>query len=213
MKRFNKEYFMRLWLLLVGLIIAHLGVTLFLLSQTGSDPFTTMVQGISNQLHLSVGTVHMSATAILIVIMAIFTRGYVKTGTFVCTLFGGPIIDVFTWLLGGFITPDLALWIQVCVAIAGCIILSAGMSLAIASNAGLGANDLVALILADKIKKIDFRWVRMFCDACFFIIGYLTGGIWGVGTVIAVLLIGPTVQHCNKFNNKIVENAVAKLKV
>lgn len=45
-KRSIKEWIVRSVILLVGLTIAHLGVTLFLLSDLGSDPFNVLVQGI-----------------------------------------------------------------------------------------------------------------------------------------------------------------------
>ena len=46
MKRGIKEWAVRVVILLVGLCIAHLGVTLFLLSDLGSDPFNVFVQGL-----------------------------------------------------------------------------------------------------------------------------------------------------------------------
>ena len=69
--------------------------------------------------------------------------------------------------------------------ILGCVILSIGMSIVIKSNAGTGPNDLIAIILTDKLQKFQFRWVRMTCDLFFVILGYILGGTVGVGTVIA----------------------------
>ena len=47
MKRTGKEWALRIGILLSGLTVAHLGVTLFLLSDLNSDPFNLFVQGIS----------------------------------------------------------------------------------------------------------------------------------------------------------------------
>lgn len=55
--------------------------------------------------------------------------------------------------------------IRILSVLAGCVILSLGMSIVINSNAGTGPNDLVAVILSDKLEQIEFRWVRMGCDA------------------------------------------------
>ena len=82
--------------LLAGLTIAHLGVTLFLLSELGSDPFTVMIQGLARTAGLTVGTVHVMVLCLLMAVMALGTRGYVKPGTVVCAFLGGPIIDLFT---------------------------------------------------------------------------------------------------------------------
>ena len=45
-KRSYQETALRILILLVGLTIAHLGVTLFLLADLGADPFNVLVQGV-----------------------------------------------------------------------------------------------------------------------------------------------------------------------
>ena len=45
-KRGIKEWIIRSVILVIGLIIAHFGVTLFLLSNLGADPFNVFVQGL-----------------------------------------------------------------------------------------------------------------------------------------------------------------------
>lgn len=183
--------------LFIGLTIAHLGVSLFLLSELGSDAFTVMIQGIALTAGLSIGTVHVAALVILLIVMSAATRGYVKPGTFVCAFCGGWIIDFFLWLLGGFLTPDAPIWLRFLVMLAGCVILSLGMSVVIESHSGTGPNDLVAIILTDKInahRSVQFQFVRIGCDICFVVIGFLLGGRFGVGTIAAALVIGPLVQ-------------------
>ena len=46
MKNSYKSWIYKIILLLVGLTIAHLGVTLFLQANLGSDPFNVMIQGL-----------------------------------------------------------------------------------------------------------------------------------------------------------------------
>lgn len=203
-----KEWAIRLVLLLLGLTVAHLGVTLFLQSDLGSDPFSVLVQGISMQVGLSFGTTHVIVTCALMAIMLVTTRGYVLPGTVVCAFCGGPIIDAFTWLLGGFINASLPMALRVASSVVGCVILAAGMSLVIRSDAGTGPNDLVAVILADKLKRFQFRWVRMTCDAVFMVVGFVLGGTVGLGTVLAVFLIGPVVQWFLPRSQKIVERCI-----
>ena len=76
----------------------------------------------------------------------------------------------------------------------GCIILSLGMAVVINSEAGTGPNDLIAIVLSDKIAKIEFRWIRVLCDIVFVTFGWLLGGTVGIGTIVAVFLTGPLVQ-------------------
>ena len=181
-------------ILLIGLTVAHLGVTLFLLSELGTDTFTVFIQGLSRIFGVSVGTVHVIVLCILMVIMLVTTKGYVKPGTVVCAFCGGPIIDLFTWMLDGWINVDAGMPVRVISMLAGCVILSAGMSIVINSNAGTGPNDLVAVILSDRIEKVQFRWVRVGCDLFFVVLGFLLGGTVGAGTLVAGFLTGPLVQ-------------------
>lgn len=192
--RSPKEWAKALAILLAGLTVAHLGVTLFLLSSLGTDTFTVFIQGLSRVCGLSVGTVHVIILCLLMAVMLLGTRGYVKPGTVVCAFCGGPIIDLFTWLLGGYINGGAGLALRIASMAAGCVILSLGMSIVINSNAGTGPNDLVAVILSDRLQRVEFRWVRVACDLFFVALGFVLGGTVGAGTIAAVFLTGPLVQ-------------------
>lgn len=194
--------------LLAGLIIAHLGVTLFLLSELGTDTFTVFVQGLSRMCGLTVGTMHVIVLCILMAVMLLTTKGYIKPGTVVCAFCGGPIIDLFTWLLGDYINADAGMAVRIISLILGCVILSAGMSIVINSRAGTGPNDLVAVILSDKIESVQFRWVRVGCDLFFVVLGFLLGGTVGVGTVAAVFLTGPLVQFWLPKTKRVVQSVL-----
>ena len=181
-------------ILLIGLTVAHLGVTLFLQSALGTDTFTVFIQGLSRVFGLTVGTVHVIVLCILMVVMLATTKGYVKPGTVVCAFCGGPIIDLFTWMLRGAINEASPMALRVVSMLVGCVVLALGMSIVINSNAGTGPNDLVAIILSDKLEQIEFRWVRVGCDLFFVAAGFLLGGTVGVGTVVAAFCTGPLVQ-------------------
>lgn len=208
-KRSLREWIVRLLLLLLGLTIAHLGVSMFLLPGLGSDPFTIFVQGWAGIVGVSVGTFYVISMCLLMVVMLFTTKGYVLPGTVVCSFFGGPIIDGFAWLLGGHISPASAMPIRIASVLVGCVVLSSGMALVIKSDAGAGANDLVSVILTDKLKRFQFRWVRMSCDIFFSVTGFLLGGVLGIGTVVAVLLIGPVAQFFFPFWTRFVAGTVA----
>ncbi|MCD7885403.1 MAG: hypothetical protein LUI87_17130 [Lachnospiraceae bacterium] len=180
--------------LFLGLTVAHLGVSLFLLTDLGSDPFTVMVQGIALTAGVSVGTIHVIICTLLMVIMILTTKGYVKPGTVICAFCGGPIIDFFSWLLAPFLSGQSPMALRLLGVVLGCVILALGMSIVINSEAGTGPNDLVAIILTDKLERFQFRWVRIVCDLCFLALGFALGGVVGVGTLVAAFLVGPCVQ-------------------
>ena len=159
-KRGIKEWIIRSVILVIGLIIAHFGVTLFLLSNLGADPFNVFVQGLYRVLGsvipgnlITHGRTHMAVCLIIIFILLFVDRSYIKIGTVICMVCGGPIIDFFTWLLGLVLGSEVPLWGRIIMLVLGCVILAYGMTIVIKSDAGTGPNDLVAVVISDKSKK------------------------------------------------------------
>ena len=58
------------------------------------------------------------------------------------------------------------------------------------SDAGACANDLVPVILHQKVHGLQLRWARMLCDGLCIVVGFALG----IGTVIALTLYGPDLQ-------------------
>ncbi len=205
---------MRLALLFVGVTIAHFGVTLFLLSNLGSDPFNVLVQGCFRGLSsatglafITHGRVHILLCAVIIVALLFIDRRYIKIGTFVCMIIGGPIIDVFTWMLSPIFARMSGMPVRIILVVLGCVILAFGMTIVINSDAGTGPNDLVSVVLADKIKK-KFSVVRIITDAVFVLIGWLLGGTVGVGTLVCMFLVGLVAGVFLPVNKKLVAKIV-----
>ena len=215
MKRTGKEWALRIGILLAGLSVAHLGVTLFLLSDLGSDPFNVFVQGIFRTLEqllrtpmLSHGRVHIAVSLLIVAVLLVADRRYIKIGTALCMLFGGPVIDVFNALLEG-PTAGASLPVRACMLVAGCVILAYGMTIVIRSDAGTGPNDLVAVVISDKTGR-KFSVTRVLVDACFLLIGWLLGGTAGVGTLVCMFLVGPVAGFFLPINGRIIEKLVRR---
>ena len=206
---------MRVILLMLGLCIAHLGVTLFLLSDLGSDPFNVLVQGVFRTLErwlgwgfLTHGRVHIAISLIIIFVLLLTDRSYIKIGTVLCMVCGGPIIDGYTLLLGPLLA-GAGLPVRVLLLVAGCVILAYGMTMVIKSDAGTGPNDLVAVVISDKLKK-KFAVVRVVVDVSFVLLGFLLGGVVGAGTLVCMVLVGPVAGWFLPVNEKLTEKAVAR---
>lgn len=189
----------RVVLLLVGLWIAHLGVTLFLQTNLGSDPFNVFVQGLFRAIPwpdwagMTHGRVHLLVSLLIMVVLLVVDRSYVGIGTVLCMALGGPIIDVYTLWLAPFLNETLPLAVRVPMLAVGCVILAFGMTIVIRSQAGTGPNDLVAVVLSDKSGK-PFGPVRIGVDLTFALVGFALGGVVGIGTIICAFLVGPAAQ-------------------
>ncbi len=208
-------WFVRVVLLLVGLTVAHLGVTLFLQANLGSDPFNVLIQGLHRAIPwpdaITHGIVHMGVCFLIILVLLFVDRSYILIGTLLCMVLGGPIIDVFTLLLGPVIHSQSHILLRLCALVAGCVILAFGMTIVIKSDAGTGPNDLVAVVISDKSGK-KFGVIRIVVDVGFALIGLLLGGTLGLGTVICAFLVGPMAQLFLPFSEKLCNTCLAKVK-
>ena len=216
MKFNTKELLIRVILLMIGLTIAHFGVTLFILADLGSDPFNVLVQGIfrtiSSLLDLSFithGRVHIVICFIIILALLVVDKTYIKIGTILCMNFGGPIIDIFTVVLAPIFSISDSLIFKIFLLALGCVILAYGMTIVIKSDAGTGPNDLVAVVISDKTKK-KFSIIRIIVDVSFVVAGFLLGGSLGIGTVICAFCVGPVAGHFLPVNEKLVNNVMKK---
>ncbi len=216
MKRTATEWGIRIAILMVGLTVAHLGVTLFLLSDLGSDPFNVFVQGVFRTLSrtlntpfLTHGRTHVGISLLIVLILLCVDRSYIKIGTALCMIFGGPIIDFFTRILEPIIGNLGSLPARILMLVAGCVILAYGMTLVIRSDAGTGPNDLVALVISEK-KGWKFSVVRIAVDMAFTLLGFLLGGVAGLGTLICMFVVGPVAGFFLPINGRLVENIVRR---
>ena len=216
-KKTIRETGLRIVLLLVGLTIAHLGVTLFLLANLGSDPFNVLVQGVYRTLNevtgwslLTHGRVHITICFVIILILLAADKSYIKIGTILCMICGGPIIDVFTKILAPLFPEGCSLIYKICMLALGCVILAYGMTIVIKSEAGTGPNDLVAVVLSDKLKK-PFGIVRIVVDVSFVVLGFFLGGAVGIGTIICAGCVGPVAGVFLPINENIIRKILTKL--
>lgn len=210
MKRSWKELLVRVVILLAGLTIAHLGVTLFLLADLGSDPFNVLVQGIFRTVSgitgwkaLTHGYTHIAMCFLIILVLLIVDKSYIKIGTLLCMICGGPIIDFFTGILAPLFTENMYLGIKLLILCLGCAILAFGMTIVIKSDAGTGPNDLVAVVISDKTGR-RFSVVRIVVDVTFVVVGFVLGGAVGIGTIICAGFVGPIAGFFMPYSEKLV---------
>ncbi|MEO2264023.1 YczE/YyaS/YitT family protein [Lachnospiraceae bacterium HCP28S3_F9] len=202
---------LKIIILMVGLTIAHLGVTLFLLTNLGSDPYNVLVQGVYRTLSnltgwefLTHGRVHIALCFLIILILLATDKTYIKIGTVLCMIFGGPIIDMFTLILKPVVSENSPLPYKLIILALGCVILAYGMTIVIKSDAGTGPNDLVAVVISDKTKR-SFGIVRVITDISFVLAGFLLGGSVGLGTVICAACVGPVANIFLPINEKLIQ--------
>jgi len=198
----------RLALFFVGMSIIQIGVALFLKTNIGSDPFTLFTQGLAFLLNKTPGNANMVILFILFCIILLIEKSRINIGTIICMVGVGPIIDLGVKAISFFPIASLNIGLKMLLVVLGCTLIAVGFSILSASKVGIAPNDIIPFIIKDK-TNFQYRWIRMTLDISFSIMGFILGGVFGIGTVIAALLTGPFIQFCLPYGEKFV-NAIVK---
>lgn len=209
-KRSLREWCVRLGIVFIAIMVVQFGVTLFFLPALGSDPFTIFVQGWAKVFGLSVGRSHLCTVVFILCCILVFQRRYILPGTFVCAFTAGPAMDVYVRILEGAVSAGASMPVRLGAVVAGTLITAFGLSFLIKVDSGMGANDLIAVIMADRIP-MQFRWARVSTDTFFALVGFCFGGVLGVGTPVSVLCVGPATQFFFPLAERVVAGVLAAL--
>ncbi len=211
----------RLVMFFVGMSIIQFGVALFLKTSIGSDSFTVFTEGLATVLNktglkdLSIvhmitgraevtpGVANMIILIVLFIGILIVDRKRIKIGTLICVIGVGPIIDLGVKAVSYFPIESANIFVKMLLVLGGCFIIAVGFSIMSESDIGVAPNDIVPFIIKDKLN-CQYRCVRIAFDATFLIVGFILGGKVGIGTIIAMLAIGPFIQFCLPYGKKFV---------
>lgn len=185
----------------IGFIVMSFGVALFLLVGLGGDPGQVFADSIHKHLGITNGMALTLLHLSFFVLLLIFQRRLVRLDMLIPTFVPGLIIDLFMFLMRDFVTPELPMALRVLSSLVGCVFLGMGLCFYLNSHTGTAPMDCFAVILSDK-AHIKLGTARIVQDATYFLIGFLLGGTYGVGTLIAVLLTGMFVNLFTKLGNR-----------
>lgn len=221
------NFIKRLILFFLGISVIQFGVAMFLETSIGSDPFTVFTEGLAKVLNktplantalvemiagkheVTPGIANMIILIILFIIILLVDKKRIKIGTLICVVGVGPIIDLSMKVVSYFQIDTFPFLVRAVLVLVGCFIIAVGFSIASASNIGVAPNDIIPFIIQDK-TKFQYRWIRISMDAILLVTGFLLGGTVGVGTIIAMLAIGPFIQLCLPYGEKVVNLVVKK---
>lgn len=182
----------------VGILLTCLTASVFYLINMGTDPYQVFAVAVHRQLGISYGQANMLLNTILILFFLFFKRRYINLAMFLSVFVGGFFLDAFNSVLSKFIASDLPIPVKLCLVFAGCINLALGSYLYLASDLGATPADGVGLFISERVGK-PYRFIRIFTDIFYALIGVILGGTIGITTVIAVILTGPLIGMIQKF--------------
>jgi uncharacterized protein len=178
--------------LLAGLWFFAAGVVLGLRSGLGVSPWDVFHDGIRHATPLSFGTATVLVGLILVVV-ALAAGVRVGPGTLVNMGAIGLFADA---LLASGLLDNLAarsLPVRLAAVLAGVGLVALGSALYIGAGLGSGPRDSLMLALSAR-TRLPVGPIRGLLEATVLGVGWLLGGVVGVGTVLFAFGIGPAVQ-------------------
>jgi len=174
--------------LFAGLALYGISMGMLVRARLGLDPWDVLHYGIARHLPVSFGTVTIIVGA-AVLLLWVPLRQLPGFGTVTNVVVIGVVTDLTLNLL----QPPSSLGWRVVLLGAGILLNGLAGALYIGSQFGPGPRDGLMTGLARRTGR-SIRLVRTSIEVTVLVVGFLLGGVVGVGTVLYAVLIGPTVQ-------------------
>lgn len=178
----------RLTQLFVGLTLFGLSMAMLIRGGLGMIPWDVFHYGVASHVPLSFGTIAI-LVALGVLLLWIPLREMPGLGTIANAIWVGISADIGLHLLS---TPD-ALVLKIALMVGGIVLNAYSTALYIGAQFGPGPRDGLMTGLARRLP-VSLRVIRTGIEVVVVAIGWLLGGVVGVGTVLFALSIGPLTQ-------------------
>lgn len=178
----------RLPLLLVGLFLYGASMAMVLRSTLGLIPWDVLHVGVSKHVPLTFGTI-VVCVSLLVLLPWIPLRQKPGLGTIANALLIGPSADL---VLATLEAPEHLGW-RALLLVGGVVLNGVATGMYIGSQLGPGPRDGLMTGLS-RVTGRPIRFVRTGIEVTVVAVGWLLGGVVGLGTVLYAVAIGPLAQ-------------------
>ena len=179
--------FQTFWILIFGLYLFGTGDALFVQAGIGNGPWTVFAQGVGRQLSLSLGAASLLVSAVVLLLWwPLKQRPGFGTIANMLVISGSLQIGITV------IPVAHLLWLQILMVVSGIVMVGAASGLYLTCGLGPGPRD--GWMTAIHFRTgISVARVRLAIEVLVLSIGWLLGGVVGIGTVAFAFLIGRSV--------------------
>lgn len=192
--------FKRLCLFLLGFIILNFGTSCIIVASIGVSPWDTVFIGVHYLTGLSIGTCVFIIQMILVFIVSWIRKKPPEWLAVIAIFVSSVALDLWLiYVFKDFQVEHFAMSLLFCVF----GVLFQGLGIAIYLKSKFPKSQLDAIMLAFT-ERFDWslKLSRTFCEGSAFLIGIAIGGPFGIGTILAIFLIGPFIQFFTNVFNK-----------
>lgn len=174
--------------LVIGLALYGVSMALLIRGALGVMPWDVLHQGVARHLPVSFGQV-VIVTSVVVLLLWIPLRQPPGLGTVANAVLIGLVVDpVLTWVAA----PEG--WVpRVALMLAGIVLNAMATAMYIGAQLGPGPRDGLMTGLA-RVSGRSIRLVRTLIEVAVVVVGFVLGGVLGLGTILYAVLIGPLTQ-------------------
>jgi uncharacterized membrane protein YczE len=179
-------------LVVISTAVTAFGITLVLLADLGVDPISTFLLGGLNFISIRFGTASQIFSLTFLVINYFLNPKFFGIGSLIFSIGCGYCINLF-------LTMDLmaALSLQsipnIVIALIGILIYGIGTGLFLYTKTGTGPLEGLMFFFSTRLN-VTIKVTRMAIDGILVVTGILLGGLYGIGTILCIFLIGPIME-------------------
>ncbi len=180
----HRGFFYRLILCAFAGMLMGVAAVLFIAGGYGADPMSTLLQGMSQTLQLSIDTCNNLLSFTFVLTAFLIDRKQIHAGTVVF-----PLVTTITmWILTPLVQADTQLH-RVLFCAAGILIIAISIALSIRADCGKNPYDCVTFGLMKK-TKLPYHVIRWILDGSMLLTGIMMQGTFGIVTIINLLVLG-----------------------
>jgi uncharacterized membrane protein YczE len=210
-QQFMKNYYLRIFLYVFGIMVLGLGINVLLRSTLGAGAWDTVSNNFSILINSTIGTASIIINITVLLFVVIYNKHWKYLSILLPIFSLGFVIDFWDIIVFGDYTVD-AIWLQVIFYVSGAIILSLGLSLIIVSRYPAMVYDelTVSLMRLFKIKKFFTMriMIELFAILLATLFGFLASigfGAVNVGSFILAVALGPIITLHMKWLNALLK--------
>lgn len=191
-----KQFSLKTLVVILGTLLMAIGVNLFIISGQGVDPLSTLLDGITQHVPVTLGSMISIFNASVLVIIFFVDRRHIGLGSFINGIFTGVFSNMLMepmQVVNGLPT--------IVIVLLGTLIFSLGIAVYMNAMLGLGTIEATMLILTSR-TGIPATRIRTAMDVSFIVGGILLGATFGYGSIISALFNGKLIGIFTNFINK-----------
>ncbi len=176
-------------ILFVGLWLFGTGEGLLVVAGLGVSPWTVFAQGLSVQLSISIGLATFFTSAVVLLFW-VPLREKPGLGTIANAVIIALALQVTVWL----VPAQTNWWLALAIVLFGIAIIGLGSGMYLTTNLGPGPRDGWMTGIHQRTGW-PVVWVRLAIEVVALSLGWVLGGVVGLGTLLFAILIGPSVGY------------------